>query len=409
VSRPPLAAPESQARIAIRSSLRLFLSLDIVGSTEFKQASRGAGASRDIADAWVEPFLSFYQISVEQMDAQWARICGEMAAIEPSNKSGRFVFGTPPEFWKGAGDEVLFSREVLSPLDAMATVHTFLSVMKEHRARFAHKDVRLDVKGTAWLAGFPVNNAEAMLPAQFGALPPGRLDEPVAENYRLLDLHRAGKVATGCQLDYVGPSVDLGFRLREHATPRRLVVSADLVWLLCRTHDSCSDRERRRCRFLAIPHVGYDGRHGLKGILGGQPYPLLWIEADPDNGIDRAEDAILRRPLSGHTPDRDRVDDIGRFCALFLNGRTPLQSRPYIGGCTDPEISAVPAEHRAWLARIESVVNGEVERLSAEGVQEGGTGVIPPDAAAFADSLARQVGSRVKPLPPKPGKRKPRR
>jgi hypothetical protein len=332
-----------------------------------------------------------------------------MSAVDPSNRSGQFVFGEPPEFWKGAGDEVLFSREVRSPLDAMATVHTFLSVMKEHRARFARKDVRLDVKGTAWLAGFPVNNAEAMLPAHREPLPAGRLDEPVAENYRLLDLHRAGRVPTGCQLDYVGPSVDLGFRLRDHATPRRLVVSADLVWLLCHTHGSCSDRERRRCRFLAIPHIGYDGRLGLRGILGGQPYPLLWIEADPDNGIDRAEDAVLRRSLSGHTPDSDRVDQIGRFCTLFLNGRTPLQSRPYITGCTDPEISRIPPEHRTWLARIESVVNGELERQSGEGVQEGGTGVIPAAAAEFADRLAGQIRPRRKASPSGPGKRPPRR
>lgn len=186
----------------------------MVGSTEFKQASRGAGASREIADAWVEPFLSFYQISVEQMEAQWTRICSEMRAIEPSNKSERFVLRLP--------------------------------------ARLCRSLCR------------------------------SRL------------------------------------RLREHATPRQLVVSADLVWLLCHSHDSCTDRERKRCRFLAIPHIGYDGRRGLKGILGGKPYPLLWIEADPDNGIDRAEDDVLRRLLSGHTPDSDRVEHISHY----LFGRT---------------------------------------------------------------------------------------
>jgi hypothetical protein len=409
-----VAAPDSPGRIDVRSSLRLFLSLDIVGSTEFKQASRSADAPRAIADAWVEPFLSFYQISVEQMEAHWVRTCGAMSAVEPSNKSERFLFGTPPQFWKGAGDEVLFSKEVRSPLDAMAAIHTFLSVMKEHRARFAQKGVRLDVKGTAWLAGFPVNNAKAMLAARYEDLPPGRLDEPVAENYRLLALYRAGDAKTFGQLDYVGPSVDLGFRLREHATPRRLVVSADLVWLLCHTHDSCTDRERKRCRFLTVPHVGYDGRRGLKGILGGQPYPLLWIEADPDNEIDRAEDAVLRRPLPGHTPGSDRVGHVSRFCDLFLNGRTALQARPYIGGCGDPEISIVPPEHKSRLESIESHVNGARDQLDALAVEDGGSGPIPADTQAFAETLAWTMGARTmaargKPRPSKPGKRKSRR
>ncbi len=423
MSRPSVAATAPPARIAVRSSLRLFLSLDIVGSTEFKQASRGtarerlarleAGSdvgkrSRDVADAWVEPFLSFYQISVDQMEAQWLRTRDEMRAIDPSNKSGRFAFGAPPQFWKGAGDEVLFSKEVISPLDAMATVHSFLAVMKEHRGRFARKEVPLDVKGTAWLAGFPVNNAEAVLPSQNAAMPAGRLDDPVAENYRLLHLYRADQLAA-CQLDYVGPSVDLGFRLREHATPRRLVLSADLVWLLCHTHDRCKVQERRKCRFLSIPHVGYDGRRGLKGILGGHPYPLMWIEADPDNLIDQAEDAVLRRALSGHTPARDRIKDVSRFCGLFLNGRTPLQSRPYIEGCSDPEVSAIPAEHRASLQHIESHVNDEVARSSSIGLPEGGSGAIPRAAEAFAMEIATQIASRGKSPASKRRRTEPRR
>jgi hypothetical protein len=402
-------AARTTTKIVVRSSLRLFLSLDIVGSTEFKQASRSGDAPRGIADAWVEPFLSFYQISVEQMEAQWARTCAEMLTVEPLNKSERFGFGVHPEFWKGAGDEVLFSKDIRSPLDAMATIHTFLMVMREHRARFAQKGLQLNVKGTAWLAGFPVNNAEVMLPAQYAKLPAGRLDEPVAENYRFLDLYRAGKVRTPYQLDYIGPSIDLGFRLREHATPRRLVVSADLVWLLCHAHDSCTEAERRRCRSLNIPHIGYDGRQGLKGILGGQPYPLMWIEADPENAIDNAEDALLRRTLSGHSPSSDRVGQIRRFCDLFLSSQTALQTRPYISGCADPEISAVPQDHRNRLESIENHVNGARYQLTTLGIRDRTSGAIPAATKAFASELAKEIGSQVKPTAPPPKLRRRKR
>jgi hypothetical protein len=390
-----VADSETPGRIIVHSSLRLFLSLDIVGSTEFKQTSRSADTRPAMTIGWLEPFLSFYQLSVEQMEAQWARAREEMQAIDPPNKSDRFHFGERPAFWKGAGDEVLFSKAILSPLDALATIQTFLRVIREHRTRFGSKGLPLDVKGTAWLAGFPVNNAEAVLPGQSSESPSGRLDDPVAENYRLLELHRAGKI--DAPLDYIGPSIDLGFRLREHATPRRLILSADLAWLLCHAHASFTDKERNKCALLGIPHVGYDGRHGLKGILGGQPYPLMWIEADPDNDIDVAEDALLRRSLSGISPS-DRGKEVSHFYDLFLNGRTPLQTKPYIKSCADPEIFAVPADHESKLQSIEEHVNGPREQLEdVERRNDTASGGIPPETENFASRLVRTVEAQAKP------------
>jgi hypothetical protein len=382
-------------KIAVRSSLRLFLSLDIVGSTEFKQASRSAdGRAAAITIAWLEPFLSFYQLSVEQMDAQWARVCVEMSAVDPKNRSDRFHFGDRPVFWKGAGDEVLFSKAVRSPVDAMATIHAFLLVMRDHRTRFVDKGLPLDVKGTAWLAGFPVNNAETVLPG--GASEPAeeRLDDPVAENYRLLELHHAGK--KNAPIDYIGPSIDLGFRLREHATPRRLVVSVDLAWLLCRAHRSF-EKEHGKCSRLGVPHIGYDGRRGLKGILGGQPYPLIWIEADPENDLDRAEDVLRGRPLSGTSPPNAHVQAVKDYCGLFLNSRTPLQTRPYVKDCPDPEIGHIPPDHERELERIEQHVNGAREQLETLVSGDAGSGEIPSATTAFASGLARSMEAQAKP------------
>lgn len=384
-------------RIAVRSSLRLFLSLDIVGSTEFKQASRSAdGRPAAITIAWLEPFLSFYQLSVEQMDAQWARVCGEMSAVDPKSRRDRFPFGDCPVFWKGAGDEVLFSKDVRSPVDAMATIHAFLLVMRDHRTRFADKGLPLDVKGTAWLAGFPVNNAETVLPGGVSEPAGERLDDPVAENYRLLELHQAGK--KNAPIDYIGPSIDLGFRLRDHATPRRLVMSADLVWLLCHAHGDFLERERSRCSRLGVPHIGYDGRRGLKGILGGQPYPLIWIEADPENDLDKAEDVLRGRPLSGASPSNARVLAVKDYCALFLDGRTPLQTRPYIKDYPDPEVGPLPADHERELARIEQHVNGAREQLETlELSDDAASGEIPSATTEFASGLARAIEARDTP------------
>ena len=118
---------------------------------------------------------------------------------------------------------------------------------------------------------------------------------------------------------------------------------------------------------------------------------------------------MLRRPLSGHAPGSDRVGHVSRFCDLFLNGRTALQGRPYISGCGDPEISIVPPEHRTRLESIENHVNGARDQLDALAVEDGGSGPIPADTQAFADTLARSMEVHGRAPASKPGNRKPRR
>jgi len=73
-------ARSKRATIEVQTRLRMFLSLDVVGSTEFKQSKRGAD-SAEAADSWVEPFLSFYQIAVQQMATQWTAVRDAIAAI----------------------------------------------------------------------------------------------------------------------------------------------------------------------------------------------------------------------------------------------------------------------------------------------------------------------------------------
>src|SRR6202012_3960210 len=102
----------------------------------------------------------------------------------------------------------------------------------DHRARFLSKPIteRLNVKGTAWLARFPINNLEIIL-GRDSFSGHGSADE-IAENFSLrAQLHDKSDPAV--LRAYIGASVDLGFRLRAFSTPRKTGVSADLVWMLC--------------------------------------------------------------------------------------------------------------------------------------------------------------------------------
>lgn len=330
------------------------------------------------------------------MEAEWFRICEEMRKVEAQTSgANRFVFGKCPEFWKGAGDEVLFSKVVESPLDAAAAVHTLLAVMREQRLQFASKHPQLNVKGAAWLAGFPANNAEIILPYKEARLTAGRLDDALAENYRLLSMSNSGSTRTAFHADYIGPSVDLGFRLRDHATPRRMVVSVDLVWLLCHAHDRCFDDERSSCAYLHIPNVGYDGRHGLRGILGGEPYPLMWIEADSTNALDNAEDTLLRRKSSGTPLNTDEYKALKDFCSTFLNNQGPLRSRPYISGWHEAVVGTIPDDHKQYLDKLRGLIADAQAQLQSLAVKDPRSGSIPYKARKFASGLATEIAPRA--------------
>lgn len=382
----------------------MFLSLDLVGSTEFKQAQRGTD-SPDKADSWVEPFLSFYQISVEQMAGQWTTVRDAITAVEPRNRSGRFVFGDGPEFWKGAGDEVLFTKIVRSPADAMAALHALLALIQEQRRQFAAKPQwhRLNVKGAAWLAGFPINNAEVIFPVKDGRPATGRLDDPVAENYRLLSLRDAASPNDSAfHADYIGPSVDLGFRLREYADPRRLVVSADLVWLLCHARRACTEAELAKCTYLQMPHIGYEGRHNLRGIMGGEPYPLMWVESDTENPLNNAEDRLLHRELA-EAPSKQHLAFLWTFCNVFLSEDSPLRTRPYIPGCPIKGVGDIPEDHIRRLESIKQLVNGPAEQLGSLARADRGSGAIPAASRNFAAGVLSGME------PQRPKKRRSRR
>ncbi|MBS0219990.1 MAG: hypothetical protein JSR91_04530 [Proteobacteria bacterium] len=397
-------AKRKRDTIEVRSRLRMFFSLDIVGSTEFKQTKPGAASTE--ADSWVEPFLSFYQIAVQQMAAQWTTVRDDIAAVAPGDASGRFEFGHGPAFWKGVGDEVLFTKIVRSPLDAMAALHALLGLMEEQRRQFAAKPQwqRLNVKGTAWLAGFPINNAEVILPVKDGRPVAGALDDPVAENYRLLALRDRAPAATRAlfHADYIGPSVDLGFRLREFADPRRLVISADLAWLICHAHRGCHESECARCAYLRMPEIGYEGRLALRGILGGEPYPLMWIESDPANPLNNAEDRLLRH-LPGGARRRPLLP-LWDFCNAFLNGDSPLRMRPYIPGCHVAGMGEMSDEHRRRLDAIRKLVNGPAEQLGSLARTDRESGPIPLAAQDFARGVLSDIESR-----PPGGRRRQRR
>ncbi len=211
--------------------VRIFLSTDVVGSTAYKTRR----AKSDPAD-WPRFYNRFF-------DDFHIQLMGSLDEVKQIHSAPSHDL----TFWKLLGDEILYSAVIRNEHDAYVLTKAF------HRAVFHYdKDIysqdRLRVKGTAWIAGFPIRNSEIKprsLASGSGASP-----------------------ETQTPLDYVGLDIDIGFRLSSTSRAGRMTVSMDLADLLAQNKDS-------NLRFF---HVGWER---FKGVFDDKPYPIFWV-SEPD-------------------------------------------------------------------------------------------------------------------------------
>ncbi len=244
-----------------RYGLRLFASVDLEDSTAFKQNQANRGGR-----VWLGVLLDF----VEKFDQMfWAHI-GKAA------RNAKRAMPPRPQPWKILGDELVFAVEITRSHEAAIYVDALAAALAEWNAGVLANlktpspatNRPLRVKGAVWLADFPITNAVL----------------PVA----------------GTHYDFVGPAMDAGFRLAKLASPRRLALSVDLVWLLL---TQAPDRK-----------IEFAGRtRELKGLAADSGYPQLWIEV-PASAYYAHEQQVLgprRPPIPGA--------ELRTLCKLFID------------------------------------------------------------------------------------------
>lgn len=251
--------------------LRLLLSVDMVGSTAFKQGQEAH------AHSWPPAFQLFYSQVPKAFNRELAKLTG-------------VLLGPQPSFWKGVGDELLFAKELTDYREALWTIHAWRQAIQASRSVISQAYPPLDLKSTAWLANFPITNAEINLPN--GAV------------------------------DFVGPSVDVGFRLAALASPTRLVLSMGLAWLLAEALQDGAGEDCGRWTFH------YDGPTALKGILGGGPYPVFSLDVRVVTDKSSAEDRLGGRVDAA-------LADIIVVCRDTIAEKPTHLFAPYI----DPEVN----------------------------------------------------------------------
>ena len=219
---------QPDAKKHIEQRLLLFMSVDLAGSTAFKSKT-----VTEKIQPWLKVFVDFYHEFP-------TKLRGQYLAGKPDSKNPL----KSPEMWKAIGDELVFVAKIGNGGEVPEHLRHFRETVRYYREIVQDVDAKLDLKATAWIAGFPVYNSAIFLP----------------------ETEQNGSKRE----DYIGPSIDTGFRLGKVATSRRFVISVELAYLLASLQATT--------KHLNEFDFYYDGGVELKGVLSGFPYPVIWTD-----------------------------------------------------------------------------------------------------------------------------------
>ena len=197
----------------------IFMSVDIADSTKFKESY-----GLDDDPRWLEAFKAFFkEVPLVLM--------GQIATAFAKTDDVPII-----SVWKVIGDEMVFRAQARSAQEALLITEAFCRTVVTYDARFFER-WPLRVRGCCWAARLPGRNIEIKIPEMDGV----------------------GNV------DYLGPDVDLGFRLISQADRGQVILSLNLAEAFAALP------ERRTMQFH------YVDRKVLKGVFAGRPYPLILV------------------------------------------------------------------------------------------------------------------------------------
>ncbi|WCD91524.1 hypothetical protein [Microbacterium sp. nov. GSS16] len=327
----------------------LFLSSDLVGSTSFKQKTRG----------WQKIFLSFYR-ELPQMIAEANR------EIDETTES---VF----HLWKAVGDELVFEVEIASEADVSRAVRVWLRAMAMYEDQVL-SDRGLALKGGAFIATFPGPDSESTIPRK-----PEIEDSDGAVVLLNKQALTGTRAYTKYLYDYFGPSIDTGFRLFGLSSRRYFTMSIETAWAMAAAART-ADTHRQGEDIHYMSDFVFHGSHLLKGVWDGREYPVFAIDREQGDPIHKALAGIGGGPLTS-----DQVIDLCHACASDESWPFAL----YLPSSDNEKFTAVPEDAMAELYASETSMDGaETEPENGNG---DGLDATPPLGGQDVESATASV------------------
>ena len=233
------------------------MGVDLVGSTAVKQKQylplpdpeeKGDGYSQP----WLSPIADFFSQFSRIFEECWEATKTAAPAARPSEVSDR-------ELWKANGDELIYVKHIVDRRELFVCITSFLAAIKKYREEL-RKTARLNVKGTCWTAGFPISNVEVIFQRDVTKSVKQYADDARVHQFYLRELWHSNRDKSNLVRDFIGPSIDTGFRLTSLATPRKFPISIEVAWLLATAHLPPKSKRPGVDWFS----IGYNGRKEIK-------------------------------------------------------------------------------------------------------------------------------------------------
>lgn len=211
------------------SGTYLFFSYDLVNSTYYKNKEIG----------WSKVFRDFFKDCKKKVQDSLKRAT----------------------LWKMVGDEILFYLPILEESELYHAPRKIYAVMCESISKMhkEHESTRgtLSIKATMWAAY--VNDSEIS-------------DKDVDSGNVIIK----ERIVDNINLDFLGPDIDIGFRISKFALQAKLVIDAKLACLLTKLETDL--KEKNISDYMRV--VSYEK---LKGVWEHRHYPIVWYQARWDS------------------------------------------------------------------------------------------------------------------------------
>jgi isopentenyldiphosphate isomerase len=262
----------------IYDGIYLFYSFDLVNSTAFKNKYK---------ESWTNVFKRFYDYIVKE--------------VQTNHKNTRV--------WKYIGDEILLYKKINNQAELITAPSKTSKVIQTvtnnlHKMHPETKGI-LFVKSTLWIAKVKwQGNLEKKSSEENGSFNSDNIVFPVNPEYPLAESTEV--------IDFLGPDIDLGFRITKHTEKSKLLISAELAYLLYLLRGEVERksvpnyRVEDNLKIISFEH--------LKGIWNGRRYPIIWYSENWDKATydyeEQYDSEKVNRLIKGETLHIDFVSKV---------------------------------------------------------------------------------------------------
>lgn len=326
--------------------VRLFLSVDLSGSTAFKNSDSGENRHNGAAPKWVTVFQHFYTDFPAFFGTEYQNY-----------KTGIAGNDSCPKLWKAVGDELVFCGKISNKKSCAIALMSFINTLHKYREKLRDDDINLNLKGTGWLAAFPEPNRAVQL-------------RKAREHPELLSASEALEQSADdnpFDFDFLGKAIDTGFRIAGTAKPERFVLSVQLARLLADLEPGSG-----------FDHtIRFDRPKTLKGVNRGEPYPMLYIDTMkhlPNEELQKKERELLQEDSR---PDHTKIAKyLECYCEVVGTDEILL---PDDANGTETAVPDSYSKHKEKIAKYLSDEEGREYTVSADSEIAQGNGAELPD------------------------------